>query len=485
MARPKKKTGGTVPALFPRGAKGNLYFRLFENGRDRWVSTRTPDGREAAKVRDAILAGKGYGQSIARDERSSAKLARNVAEVIVEGITGKEDRRTPIAGGLEKWISTTPEFSDLTEPAQRYHGTVYRKFAKWCEEAGFESVEDVSLEVARRYAKHLRDVSLSPRTFNGHISCLSKIFDSLDQLGRLPSRNPFNRRIVKRQKLKGAATISKQVLEPEDLKKVIAEAAKAGPDFRDLILIGANTGLRLKDAVLLRWVSLDGGFIELKPYKTLRSGCTARIPVNKVLRAILDARSSAADKNEYVLPALAQHHLDNEHFVGKNVQLIFDNALGVDRTRIDGGKHRSRKACVYGFHSFRVTFMSLLAAKNVSTRDAMRIMAWESPEMVQHYEREMKKSRGDADDRAMKAVEGIEELKLEIPKCPRTLVPTEAGLRWLVGKLSNETIGQVYGMSGSAIHKWLVKFGIKRSGRVMSGKLDDEALQEIREALLG
>ena len=33
--------------------------------------------------------------------------------------------------------------------------------------------------------------------------------------------------------------------------------------------------------------------------------------------------------------------------------------------------------------------------------------------------------------------------------------------------------------------KWLVKFDIKRSGRVMSGKLDEEALQEIREALLG
>jgi integrase len=474
---------GKAPDLFPRGKTGVLYFRMLERGRDRWISTRTADHAEAAKVRNAILAGKGYGQSIARDERSAAKLARNVAAAIVEGITGQEGRNTPIAEGLDRLISVTPGFADLSKSMRLCYSGIYGHFTEWCRDAGIAAVEDVTPEIARRYAKDLWEGKLSPRTFNGHVTFLSRIFETLDSLSPLPYRNPFGKRIVERREMTASATVSRRALEPEDLKLVIEEAAQLGPEFRDLILIGANTGLRLKDAVLLAWPQISDKFIDLAPHKTLRTGTTARVPISPALARVLGERRKAR-RDDHVLPDLAAHYLRNHDFVGKKVQDIFDLALGTGRTRIDVGKHRRRKVCVYGFHSLRVTFMSLLAARNVSTRDAMRMMAWESPEMVRHYERETKKGRDDADDRALKAVEDIEELRVEIPECPRTLVPTEAALRQLVKTYSNETIGQIYGMSGSAIHKWLVKFGIKRSGRVMSGKLDEEALNEIREVLL-
>jgi len=472
---------GKAPDLFPRGKKGVFYFRMLERGRDRWISTRTADRTEAAKVRNAILAGKGYGQSIARDERSAAKLARNVAAAIVEGITGQEGRNTPIAEGLTRWIAVTPGFADIIERNKKHHHSIYDRFAEWCREHGKESIEDVTPEIARRYAKDLWEGGISPRTFNGHVTFLSRIFETLDSLSPLPYRNPFGKRIVERRRMTASATVSRKALEPEDLKLVVEEAAQLGPEFRDLILIGANTGLRLKDAVLLEWEQVSDQFIELIPHKTLRTGTTARIPISPTLAEILRERAESR-RGAHVLPDLAAHYERNHYYVSQHVQGIFDRALG-NRTRIDGGKHRRRKACVYGFHSLRVTFMSLLAARDVSTRDAMRMMAWESPEMVRHYERELKKGRGDADARALKAVAGIGELRLEIPECPRTLVPTEEGLRQLVRIYSDETIGQVYGMTGTAIRKWMRKFGVKRARRVLSGKLNDARIARLRDSL--
>ena len=127
--------------------------------------------------------------------------------------------------------------------------------------------------------------------------------------------------------------------------------------------------------------------------------------------------------------------------------------------------------------------MSMLAAKQVSTRDAMRWFAWESPDMIKVYERELEKARGDADQRALKLVESMSELLMEPPEIPKVLAKDADTLRSLSVKYSNISMGRIYGVSEAAVRKWLDQHGITRPHRVFSDLSEKEALS-IREGLL-
>jgi len=160
-------------------------------------------------------------------------------------------------------------------------------------------------------------------------------------------------------------------LEPEILEKVLAQSALISRDYRDLFVIGCQTGMRLKDAALLKWDDVKVDFIEISPYKTKRSGNTARIPISPTLRPVLDERKIDGSTG-YILPGIAEHYLRNPDYVTKTCKGVFEDVLGKENTVLSatGHKHRKRDICIYSFHSLRTTFMSILASKDVSTRDA-------------------------------------------------------------------------------------------------------------------
>ncbi len=64
-------------------------------------------------------------------------------------------------------------------------------------------------------------------------------------------------------------------------------------------------------------------------------------------------------------------------------------ALGKDRTNACIGAHRKINTSVFSFHSLRSTYTSMLAAKNVSAQDAMKMPGRTTQEMVKSYEREL------------------------------------------------------------------------------------------------
>lgn len=131
--------------------------------------------------------------------------------------------------------------------------------------------------------------------------------------------------------------------------------------------------------------------------------------------------------------------------------------------------------------------MSLLASKDVSARDAMTMMAWESPEMIQVYEKMLEKARGDSDARTMKLVNSISELHYKVPEVvlpAPVLKPTKEALADLVDRYSNITISKIYDISEAAIRKHLKKHGIIRSQRIESADLSDEEIEKIRRSLM-
>lgn len=482
-SKASKNKAKTFPKLFNRGPKEIYYFRMFVNGKDTWISTGTTDLEKAQEKQADIIEGKDTLKFVSKVEKDAGKLAH----AFVKSITQKDIERIRLGEAYKKWADKFPSYSDISSRLQASYSSIFRRFVEWAKQKkNLIYVDEISNDIALEFARHLWDSKISPKTYNDHLKLLSRIFSAIDAITPLANRDPFDRRKIQRKRKAEMATVHHEALEPAMIKAVIAEAANHGIDFRDLIILGAQTGMRLKDAALLEWKFISKGFIEITPYKTCKTGSTAKIPVTGTLQKILVERKALSPLSKYVLPSIAEHYLKNTDFVTKKAKDIFETALGEKNVNMAPGKHRRRTASLYSFHSLRTTFMSLLAQKDVSPRDAMRIMGWDSPEMIQIYERELEKARGDADARTTKIVNSISELNFEIPECviQKKLSPEKDALNELTAKYSNVTIGKIYDISSTAIKKWLDKFGIVRANRIESADLSDKDIEAIRQKLI-
>lgn len=459
---PKQKKNPPL-SIFPRGKRGIYYVRLRTGNLDKWICTGTSDKDEALKEAEKIEKGK-HGAELRQEiEKKTAGRRRKIVSAITD-VVNERDFETSFEDGYKKWISLTSSYSDLNERTIKNYESVFKKFSDWCKLHDIGHVEAVDNATALEYSKYLWDYGINGKTYNEHLKLLSRIFSTLDAALELPYRDPFDKRKVTRKKKSEIGAEGHQPLEPDQLKAVIKEAAKESADYRDLIIISSQTGLRLIDAVGLSWSSISADCIELKPSKTQRSGNRATIPITETLRKLLDQRR-ASGTDGYVLPSIAEHYQRNTYYVTKKCKDIFKNALNtgdVDITRKEGC-HRKRRASVYSFHSLRTTFMSLLATQDVSVRDAMRMLAWESPEMIRVYEKMLEAYKGKADKRARKIVSRIPEFKMDIPEVElktEPLRPSSEELKKLASKMTNTAIAEKYGVSETAVRKWLKKQGI-------------------------
>ncbi len=103
-----------------------------------------------------------------------------------------------------------------------------------------------------------------------------------------------------------------------DELKAVCQAAEG--ELRTLLAVGLYSGLRLHDAVLLRWdaVNLERGMLSVLPHKTARTGRRLAIPLFPTLRAILDESLAAAagvplavvqELCGHASPAIQRHYL--------------------------------------------------------------------------------------------------------------------------------------------------------------------------------
>ena len=308
-----------------------------------------------------------------------------------------------------------------------------------------------------------------------------------DAMKKLPNRNPFNKVNIRR-KQKGVLTeASHRPLEPNMIHAVMQSAAIAGQDIFDLFTVALYTGMRLKDAALLEWKSVGNDFLCIAPYKTLRFGTIAKVPISGDLRGTLSRRLKERDFNQYVNPVMAMlYREDDGHKICKKSQKIFVQALGKENTIIPKGEHRKIDSSIYSFESFRTTFATLLGYNNTEYRTVMEMMGWNSWNMLKVYE---KKYQFNSRSRDLEKIRSVEKLGILssciagiVPVAPK-LQPTKEALEKLLPTYSNVAIGRIYGISDVAIGNWLDKFGLVREKRIESPDLSEAEIQRIREEL--
>ena len=472
--------------ILPRLEKRGQFweYRLRVSGGRKRFSTGKENYEDARKVLEAVI----EKHNLVKSETIDKKAKEKILNVFYEETSIEKRPVINIEDAWSEWVRHYPRFCDLDDGTKEFYHSIFMKFINWAFSEGITHVDRITNKVALEYASYLwnnEDEPISAKTYNHHIVHLSQIFSTLDAVYHLSERNPFNSKIVHRKRKSELNTASHLPLEPAMLQKVLTEAATHGRGIRDLFILGSNTGLRLEDACCLKWECIGKDFIETIPGKTRRTGNRARIPLSSALRVLIKERAKSQDSSGFFIPEIAQHYIRNDDCIKKTCSRIFEAALGDDISKVPAGEHRKRDTNVYSFHSFRTTFMSLLASKDVSVRDAMRIMAWESAEMIKVYENELEKARGDADARALDMINSIDELKNELPALPEPkLKPTFEALGQLVTKYSNATIGQIYGMTEAGVRKWLAKFGIERKKRIES-ILSEKDIEEVRKELVG
>lgn len=469
--------------LLKRGKKGNYSLRVSIGGKDLWRSTGTSDRKEAVKRADAVVESLKSVEVLSHREASVHKVVSSLAEEAVRKATGKDVEKMALRVAHDAWEELQDAYEDLQQPTKDYHRSMFKRFVDWCSETeAVAFVHDVTPEIAKKYANHLFSSGITPKTFNEHIQHLSSVFATLDSIHFLPYRNPFDKHIVKRKRKHDSNVASHVPVDPKDIPNLVALAAESGKDYRDLFILGANTGLRLKDACLLKWSDVEEDFIDVELCKTTKTGNRSRIPLSATLRRMLGARERGEDA--FVLPNVAKSYINCASTVRKKTKEVFESFYEKSVTQAPKGAHRKIHSSILSFHSFRVTYMSLLASKDVSMRMAMRIMGWLSPEMIKVYERELEKAKGEADKRSLELISGMDELDMDIPEVVAPLVPTKDSLTRLVNEYSNIAIGKIYGVSEASIRNHLKKHSVVREKHIKSADLGNEDIQALRNGLI-
>lgn len=257
-------------------------------------------------------------------------------------------------------------------------------------------VTDVTHQHAVDFANHLRQGGIAVATHNRKINRLRKIFSVLAKL--CACRNPFEGKDLRRSSREENHLSTHRRAFTKEQEYQLLEVIK-NPEYRlkdreemlVLFLLGMFTGQRQKDCVLLQWhnVKLDTKKIVLKQYKTGRS---VTIPIaDELLEGLENAlKWKTGDDDSYVLPNIAMRYSKKspsgktvganslDHCIGKIIEQI-----GLETSRSVPG--RNQKITVYGFHSFRHSFVSLCAEANVAPSVVKSIVGANTEIIDEHY----------------------------------------------------------------------------------------------------
>ena len=288
-----------LPTLFQRTAHGNYYFRRMTGNKRITINTGTGDLNAAKKFLRNYLSGE---KTISFAVQSSRHI-HQVATAIAQSVVGQTIERTLLSETFNIWIEHTPSYFCNGKSYQLQLKLYFKRFLEWSFERNVIYLEDVNYSVAMRYNSYLHQRKFTPTTIKKQMRLIARILRDVAAVKNIPYNDIFS--VLKKQIAQSSNDITTHLpLEPEMIAAVMQEATNSGIIWRDLFLVGLQTGMRLKDAALFRWDMIHDGFIEFMPEKTLKHGNKARLPLSPLLREWLQTKKRTT--SPYVNPDIAK-----------------------------------------------------------------------------------------------------------------------------------------------------------------------------------
>lgn len=379
--------------IFKRPGRDYYYYRSYRGGEETLVCTFETDKKNAQAQAD------GHAQAVRGkfgvDELFNMLMGK--LEAIPKADRDKrraeygnrllrfQDEKLPIVQAWDRWLKMPNKSKQGGNPSKntlRGYSAIWRRFEKWATAQKVEHLHELTALQAQNYMADLWASGVSERTYGAHLKFLRSLFKVLKLQAGLVD-NPFEDIPVMELQ-----TVSKEAFTAEELKTI---CSKASGDWRYLVGIGLYTGLRLVDAVHLKWENISDR-IRVIPRKTSRRKKGKKREVEIMLHAALERllddlrRQRGGNPSGYLFPKIVALYAKSP----QEVSFAFRDFLTEDckietRAEAEEGDHRKRRASLRGFHSLRHSFVSLCAMSGVPQATTQKLVGHSTAEMTQLY----------------------------------------------------------------------------------------------------
>ena len=281
------------------------------------------------------------------------------------------------------YIELPKKHSQSKRTIQDYE-SMWNKLKIWAKDNSIKYLHDIDDQTAIKFTTKLHKDKLSPRRYNLYLTFFTHLYKLLATPVGL-TENPWQS--IDRMELN---TISKKPLSQDQLQKLF-NTAKG--EFLILFYLGCYTALRLGDCCQLKWSLIDfsDDCLTIMPSKTKKKGKEIIIPLNQHLLKILTDLKDNNNKSDYILPNLAEKYQTGRQNVVRSIQKTFRDA-GIE-TQVKR-EETGRSQAVFGFHSFRHSFVTLLSNENIPRHVVMDMVGHSTTvvhQVYQHVETSQKK----------------------------------------------------------------------------------------------
>lgn len=242
--------------------------------------------------------------------------------------------------------------------------------------------------VRKTFKDYQQGGQLSHTTLNRYHSVCKSVFSFLlPDIGYGFEENPFSHILPLK-----IEPVRREIFTPDELDKIFESVP---PLWEGPFYVGRYTGLRLGDALTIKWESIEGipnRSVQQPPDFTCReislitrkTKHDVHVPVFPELNPILQKQWKRSRHSEYIFPELAEMYLSNRKTKINNMIQNYLQSLGiVTRIQVEG---RSKKQTIKGFHSFRHTFSYDAEQKGVPPSTIKRWLGHKRIAMTLHYQ---------------------------------------------------------------------------------------------------
>jgi integrase len=383
--------------LFTRGKNKNYHVQFYINGKEIKRVLYDEDGKNitnkkiAQKAMDKLLA-----PYIAQDEIQRREQAVNALKTAKEKAKELEQKQHVIKlDDVWQEYMKNPSRPDSSKGTLGNYERHWNNFMEWLKGSHTSKtlLPEIDENITREYSHYLWSVQkrkISAGTFNYHIKSLTLITRVLMYKSGLinnPWQSITHKSEIKQQRKEFTNAQIQSIFDSfadQDLKIILKK------EYEVLFHIAAFTGLRLIDAVNLKWdfINFNRNIISLIPQKTIKVQRHVNIPIHPNLKEKLVTAYEWKDETNKVLPKISARYAANATGVKKDCIKILEFCGLKDR-----GEGRGHNRRLYGFHSFRHFFASTCADAGVPVATLAEILGDNISTLNKYYIHAQEESR--------------------------------------------------------------------------------------------
>jgi integrase len=353
-------------SIYQRAKGGTYYLQYTVHGKKKRVSLHVAHLKDK-KLHGEIISG---AESKARDIIDSIQTARTKQDVINFIAEQRSIIKKSKVNFNDIWTEFVKRYKKSISPGtMKNYCNHWNNFKDWLAKQypEIKQLKQVNEDIAKEYCSYLSEVKmLSASTYNQHRGALIILFNTLKEPAAI-IENPWDKTERKNPK---TDTISRKPLSDDEINKLLSYIDSEDfhlpnrKEWRILFNLGAYTGMRLVDCCILKRDAIDweNGIISITPEKTKRIRRKVTIPIFDPLKEIISPFICELDKDDYIIPQIANNYQKYSFTVNRHVVSIFESAGFETRIKVPG---RKQPQSIIGFHSLRGSLASKLLNSGV------------------------------------------------------------------------------------------------------------------------